>query len=316
MVFGVMPMNAVQTPDTREAWFPSRYGAGDQLGALNEISLEQVVRAARLVCEGRVYDLAHVLDEHVPAFPGRSFRQHLTTSAHQENARRPDHGVLGGWGENDVNWMVEITSSTSQLGTHLDGLNHLQIGQRCYNGFALPEIIEAYGTNKLGMETVPQIVTRGVLLDIAALKGISRLEPGYVITVDDAKHALERQNLELRAGDAVLFHTGWGALWMTDNDLYLSGEPGAGLALANWLVERRVALSGCDTWSYGAVPFENPNRPFEVPQTLNVKHGVFILENLKLEALARDAVSEFMFVVSHAKLRGATGAWVAPLAIR
>ncbi len=304
------------TTQARESWFPGRYGTDDQIGALNEIGLEQVVRAAQLVHQGQVYDLAHVLDEHVPAFPGRSFRQHLTATAHQENARRPDHGAMGGWGENDVNWIVEITSSTSQLGTHLDGLNHLQIGGHCYNGFALPEIIEPYGTNKLGIETVPQIVTRGVLLDIAALKGVTRLEGGYAITVQDAQQALERQHLELRAGDAVLFHTGWGAYWMLDNAAYLAAEPGPGLALAQWLVEQRIALSGCDTWSYGAVPFENPDRPFEVPQTLNVKHGVFILENLKLEELARDVVYEFMFVVSHAKVRGATGAWVAPLAIR
>ena len=298
------------------AWFPSRYGPEDQIGALNEIGLAHVAHAAKLVSRGRVYDLSHVLDEHVPAFPGRSFRQHLTTTAHHENARRPDHGHLGGWGENDVNWIVEVVSSTSQLGTHLDGLNHLQIGARCYNGFSLADIVEPYGTNKLGMDTVPQIVTRGVLLDIAALHGVTRLERGYVITVEDARRALERQGLELRAGDAVLLHTGWGALWMVDNQTYLSGEPGPGLALAAWLVEQRVALTGCDTWSYGPVPPENQARPFEVPQTLNTYHGVFILENLRLTELAADGVNEFMFVVSHARVRGATGAWVAPLAIR
>ena len=302
--------------DVNLDWFPSRYGPEDQIGMLNEIKLEHVVKAARLVKEGRVYDLSHVLDESVPAFPGRSFRQHLTTSAHQLNSRRPDAGPQGGWGENDMNWMVEVVSSTSQLGTHLDGLNHIQIGERCYNGFALTEIVEEYGTNKLGQESVPQIVTRGALLDIAALKGVQRLERGYAITVNDAELALERQGLTVSRGDALLFHTGWGALWMADNTAYLSGEPGPGLALAAWMVEKGIVLSGCDTWSYGPVPPENPARPFEVPQTLNVKHGLFILENLKLDKLAQDSVNEFMFVVSHAKLRGATGAWVAPLAIR
>jgi kynurenine formamidase len=153
------------------------------------------------------------------------------------------------------------------------------------------------------------------MLDIAALKGVPRLEPGYAISVNDVQAAFKRQNLELRTGDAVLFHTGWGTLWMTDNEAYLSGEPGPGLELATWLVAQQIALTGCDTWSYGPVPAENPKRPFEVPQTLNVKHGVFILENLKLENLAHDGVNEFMFVVSHPKVRGATGAWVAPLAI-
>ena len=52
-----------------------------------------------------------------------------------------------------------------------------------------------------------------------------------------------------------------------------------------------------------------------VPQTLNIRHGVVVVENLRLEEAARDQVSEFLLVISHAKLRGATGAWVAPLAI-
>ncbi len=80
-------------------------------------------------------------------------------------------------------------------------------------------------------------------------------------------------------------------------------------------MDRRVALTGCDTWSYGPVPPEDPAEPFVVPQTLNVRHGVVVAENLRLAQLAADGLAEFLFVVSHAKLRGATGAWVAPLAI-
>ena len=87
------------------------------------------------------------------------------------------------------------------------------------------------------------------------------------------------------------------------------------MALAGWLVERGVAITGCDTWSYGPVPPEDPEEPFVVPQTLNVDHGVVVLENLLLADLAAAGVAEFLFVVSHSKLRGATGAWVAPLAI-
>jgi kynurenine formamidase len=281
---------------------------------LNEITPLKVAQAARLVKEGRVYDLSHILDEKVPAFPGRSFRQYLTTSAHLLNRRRPDAGAQG-WGENNVNWIVEVVSSTSQLGTHLDALNHLQIGDRFYNGHTLTHLAEEWGTNKLGVETVPQIITRGVLVDVARLKDVTRLERGYIISVADVTAALERQQVQVKRGDAVLFHTGWGDLWLQDNDTYLSGEPGPGMELANWLVEHGVALSGCDTWSYGAVPPENPAMPFVVPQTLNVQHGLFIVENLYTSNLARDQVSEFMFILTHAKVRGATGAWVSPVAL-
>ena len=113
----------------------------------------------------------------------------------------------------------------------------------------------------------------------------------------------------------MLFHTGWGTLWGIDNDRYVAGEPGPGMALADWLVDHRVALTGCDTWSFGPVPPEDPDEPFVVPQTLNAQHGVVVVENLRLDEAAREGLQEFLLVISHAKLRGATGAWVAPLAI-
>lgn len=126
---------------TQQPWWPSPYGPDDQMGMLNEITPLKVAEAARLAQRGQLYDLGHVLDEKVPAFPGRSFRQHLTTSAHLLNRRRPDAGPIG-WGENNVNWIVEVVSSTSQLGTHLDALNHLQIGDRFYNGHTLTNIAD------------------------------------------------------------------------------------------------------------------------------------------------------------------------------
>lgn len=296
------------------SWWPSPYGPDDQIGMLNEITLLKVVEAARLVQQGRTYDLSRVLDERVPAFPGRSFRQSLVTTAHLLNRRRPDAGP-NGWGENNVNWIIDVVYGTSQMGTHLDALNHLQIGDRFYNGRCLEEIAEEWGTNQLGIETVPQIVTRGLLLDVAALHGVKQLKTGYAITVADAEACLSRAGLRLRRGDAVLFHTGWGAWWMIDNEIYLAGEPGPGLELALWLAEQGVSLTGCDTWSYGPVPPEDLAQPFAVPQTLNVKHGLFIVENLNTAELADDQVYEFMFVLSHANVRGATGAWVAPVAI-
>jgi kynurenine formamidase len=313
MVVGVSAMTT--TPSTTpEAWWPSRYGPDDQAGTLNEITPAARVRAAALVRQGRVYDLAHVLDDNVPAFPGRTFRQFLTTSAHQLNRRTAAAGPEG-LGRNNVNWVVEYVTAPSQMGTHIDGLNHLQIGDRTYNGHRLADLVEEYGTNRLGMETLPQVVTRGLLLDIAGARSLERLERGYVITPDDAESALARQRLTVAPGDAVLFHTGWGRWWGVDNHAYVDGEPGPGMALGAWLVDQRVALTGCDTWSFGPVPSEHPAEPFVVPQTLNAKHGVVVLENLRLAELADARVGEFMFVVSHAKLRGATGAWVAPLAI-
>ena len=310
---------ALQTPpaatqDLRAGWWPSRYGAEDEAGALNEITSGKVLEAIGLVRRGLVYDLAHVLHQDIPAFPGRTFRQYLTTNYHHINRRSPDAGP-DGLGLNSVNWIVEQVTATQQMGTHMDGLNHLQVGDRTYNGFCLADIVEDHGTNRLGIDTLPQVVTRGLLLDVAAARGGDRLPAGEVITVADAEAALAASGHDVRPGDAVFFHTGHGDLWGTDNERYAAGEPGPGLALAGWLADHRVALTGCDTWSFGPYPAESPDAPFAVPQLLNVRHGVVVVENLRLADAARDRLGEFLLVISHAKLRGATGAWVAPLAI-
>jgi kynurenine formamidase len=277
--------------------------SADERGALGALDAKDVLRATSLVREGRVFDLAHELHDAVPAFPGRTFRQLLTTN--------PARSV----GRNQVNWIVEYVNAPSQMGTHMDGLNHLLRGGRMFGGHRVEDVGVEHGTTRNGIETLPQVVTRGVLLDIARARGVERLDAGDVITPRDADLALSATGLSIEPGDAVLFHTGWGTLWDLDSAGYTAGEPGPGKALASWLVERGVVLTGCDTWSYGPVPPEDPDEPFVVPQTLNIDHGVVILENLRLAELAAAHATQFLFIVSHPKLRGATGSWVAPLAI-
>jgi kynurenine formamidase len=266
------------------------------LGKLALIDDAKRAGALALVKHGRMFDLGHVLDERVPVFPGRYFKQTLVTTAHHANP-------AGGVGENDVNWITELVSGTMQLGTHLDALAHLQMGDRGYGGFSVQELADTNGVRHLGIETVPQIVTRGWLVDAPGLKAGDVIGPGHCVQIDP------------KPGDAVLFHTGWSRHW-EDPETYLSGEPGPGCELAQWLAERDVALTGCDTWSYGPVPAEDPDRPFRVPQILNVEHGVFVVENLDLAELAAAGISgPFALILTHPKLRGATGAWTSPIAL-
>jgi kynurenine formamidase len=286
-----------------DRWWPSAFGVEDQIGMLNHIDDAKRLQAMSLVREGRLYDLGRPLDEHVPVFPGRYFRQTLVTTAHHANAD-------GGVGENDVNWITEQIAGTMQLGTHIDALSHLQMGGRGYNGWTVGELAGVAGVKRLGAETIPQIVTRGWLVDAPAVRGVERLELGEVITVAD----IERAGVAAEPGDAVLFNTGWGAYW-EHPDAYLAGEPGPGCEVAEWLVSHGVALTGCDTWSYGPVPAEDPARPFEVPQILNVRHGVFVVENLDTRALAADGRAPFALILTHPKLCGATGAWTSPIAL-
>jgi kynurenine formamidase len=282
-------------------WWPSPFGADDEVGMLNHVDDAKRREALALVRAGRLYDLGRVLDESVPAFPGRYFRQTLVTTAHHANAD-------GGLGANRVNWVTEQIAGTQQLGTHLDALSHLQIGDRGYNGWSVAELAGPAGVARLGAESVPQIVTRGRLVDVPAARDGRALERGDVIGLADLGGIVPTP------GDAVLFHTGWGARW-DDAAAYLDGQPGPGRQVAEWLVAHGVALTGADTWSYGPVPSEDPARPFEVPQMLNVRHGVFVVENLDTARLAADGVREFALILTHPRLRGATGAWTSPIAL-
>jgi hypothetical protein len=194
-------------PDGQQPWWPSRYGQEDQIGTLNEVSPAVVVSAARLVRKGEVVDLGRVLDDDTPKFPGRYWHQTVDASPHFVNGRRADaHG--SGWGRNEINWITEIQAGTFQVGTQLDSIGHIQIGDRFYNGWTTKQVVERWGLNRFGIETVPPIVTRGVLIDIARIKGVAQLDKGYVITVADVEAALSAQGIDVRAGDAVLFHTG------------------------------------------------------------------------------------------------------------
>lgn len=301
-------------PDGVAPWWPSRYGADDQVGTLNEITPQTVVSAAGLVKEGTVVDLGRVLDDRTPVFPGRFWHQSVDISPHVTNLRRPDASGRG-WGLNEINWITEIQTGTFQVGTQLDSIGHIQIGDRFYNGWKVQDVVEDWGLNRFGIETVPPIITRGILIDVAGYKGVDRLAAGYAISVADVENALAKEGVDLRVGDVVLLHTGWGGLWSTNPALFLSGEPGPGLALIEWLYDKRIAAVGTDSWSIGPVPGEDPARPFLVPQTMYVKMGLFGFENLATERLAERKVYEFLFVNTHGRTRGSTAAVVGPAAV-
>ncbi len=298
-----------QTP-TGTIWWPAEWGPEDEAGAANRITPTKVLEAVSLIKEGKIYPLGRVYEAGMPLFGARHFS--LTIPG------LPTGGPIG---EGRVVYNDELLSTEiGQVGTQLDGLGH--VGTRVdgedifYNGFRLSEIGTAYGLTRLGIENAGVFFTRGVLLDIAAYKGVERLDPGYIITVEDIEGALERQGVEIREGDVVLFHTGHGRLWMTDNQAYNAGEPGPGITAIRWLIEKRIVMTGADNWATEAVPGENPERPFEGHQWLMNRNGIYNIENLDLERLAADAVYEFAFIYAPLRLKGATGSPGNPIAVR
>jgi kynurenine formamidase len=283
---------------------PSKWGAGDQRGSANHMKPDTVTRAARLIRTGEVFELGHVLSPSMPLNPGRRF--HVDTKRtvmNPQSNRRGSNEEL-------------VTAEIGQVGTQFDGFSHQTIGNSLYNCARLDDISSRTGFTSLGIQNVGGLMTRGVLIDIAALKGVAMLADAYEITVADLEQALARQKLTIQAGDAVILHTGWGTLWRTDPARYSRGNPGIGIAAAEWLARQSPMLVGADTAPVEVNP--NPDTQLSLPvhQIMLVVNGIHLLENVRLEELAGKGVHEFALIVQPLKIQGGTGSTVAPIAVR
>jgi kynurenine formamidase len=283
---------------------PSKWGAGDERGAGNLMKPETVLRAARLIRTGEVIELGHVLSSAMPLSAGRRFEidTKRTTMNPQSNRR----------GSNEELVIAEI----GQVGTQFDGFAHQTVGNSLYNCFKVDEASTRTGFTKLGIQNVGALVTRGVLIDVAALKSVDMLPDAYEVTVQDLQQAMSRQNVTLQPGDAVIIHTGWGRLWEKDNARYSRGNPGLGIAASEWLARQNPMLVGADTPPVEVSPNPDPQVSLPTHQIMLVINGIHLLENLKLDELAAKRVYEFAFIVEPLKIQGGTGSTVAPIAIR
>ena len=283
---------------------PSKWGAADERGAGNHMTPATVLRAARLIKTGEAIELAHPLAQGMPISGTRQFNVHVKrTFMNPQSNRRGSNEEL-------------LTSEVGQVGTQFDGFAHQSIGNSHYNCFKTEDIATRTGFTKLGIEKVGTLMTRGVLIDVAALKGVDTLGDSYEITVADLQQALQRQNVSLMPGDAVVINTGWGRLWGKDNARYMKGNPGIGVAAAEWLATQDPMLVGADSPPVEVNPNPDPQISLPVHQIMLVINGIHLLENLKLDELAAKKAYEFAFFMTVLKIRGATGSTVSPVAVR
>jgi kynurenine formamidase len=287
--------------------------AQDQVGAPKNLTPQIVKNAVTLVKDGKRYSLARTLEIGIPTHP---FHHPLFYATYRTI---PQALQMFASYENQIGGMNERVELVMHTGTHLDALNHISRGMKMYSGYDAGEITTTFGTSALGVENVPPLVTRGVLVDVAGLKGVENLDKGYAISPKDIEDALARQGVAggIQKGDVVLFHTGWGAKWwMKDNAMLTSGDPGPGVAAAKYLVDKGIVATGADTMAFEVEPFENPKRAFDLHQILIVDNGIHIMENLKTEELAKDKVYEFLFVALPLPLKGGTGSPIHPVAVK
>ncbi|MEE9284435.1 MAG: cyclase family protein, partial [Dehalococcoidia bacterium] len=272
-----------------------RWGDEDELGALNLVTPEVVAKAARLVRQGRVYSLAtDVREDRVPRLSFRSPNQHFVR--------------VFGAPTRDVALVADdmLVLGCHGTTTHVDALCHYWTGEnKLYNGFS-GDLVEGRGARKLGIQNLKAMVTRGVLLDVAALKGVDYLEGAYVITVDDLEGCCRSQGVRLEPGDVALIRTGWPRTYDESPEKYNRTQPGLGEESGLWLCQRDVCAVACDNSAIGARA-EQPLPGRNIHVLFLQDAGIYLIEMLDLDEIARDRVYEFLFMMAPLRVMGGTG---------
>lgn len=293
----------------------SPYGPDDQLGALNKLSAERASEIMGRADATRVYDLSIDYFVGMPSFQGAGDPSYQIFMSHTPQGTVVDN--LNGQTE-EINrhmcYSGDVVFMYTHTGTHIDSLNHFGTDGEIYNGYTPEEHLGSRHWFKNGAEQIPPIVTRGVLLDIAGLKGVDCLDDSYPITVDDCKAALEKAGLTLGDGDVAFIRTGRMGFW-PDGSKVLGNPPGMSLEAARWITDQGIAVVASDQECVEVGPSQHEDNWLPGHGHFLVEAGVPMIELANLEDLARDGLYEFAVVAAPIKLRGATGAPIRPLAM-
>jgi len=286
----------------------SKFGPADQIGNLNYVTQAKTLAASKLVTTGKTYRLGIETNRDTPAYPPRTFAVTIV---------QPGQTAGGSLGPTKTTYNDDMITGWAGIGTQLDGLGHIGIDGLYYNCNKAADFAMTDGLKKLGIEHVPPIATRGVLLDMAGYFNTDMVKEGTAFNRAEIEGAMKRQGIKaVEKGDVVLFYTGWLKLIGKDNKRFGSVAPGLGRDGAKFLASLEVAMIGSDTWSFEVVPFEKDAGVFEVHQILIPLNGIHILENVNTEEMVRDQAWEFLFTLGPARITGGVQSIINPIAIK
>lgn len=258
-----------------------------------------------LVRTGRTFDLSQETSNDMPTHPRQPPFLLTLHSRHGDTSR--EHGYSAA---------NELLVMCGHHGTHMDALNHVSV-HGLLRGGAVASVAQQ-GTGGLvegDIASASPIMSRGVLLDLPAHRGVVALPAGSEVKLTEVIDILDKMHFHARSGDVFLFHTGWGSRWTRPDQYYPTDgqQPGPGVEVANWLIAREARAVGSDTMVFERVgPRQNA---MPVHSALLYAGGIHIMENLLLDDLAQSGVGVFLFVALPLKLRGATGSPIRPIAL-
>lgn len=286
----------------------SKFGPDDQIGNMRYVTEAKTLAAAKLVTKGKSYRLGIETNKDTPAYPPRTWAITVV---------QPGQNAGSTIGPTRTTYNDDIITGWAGVGSQLDGLGHIGIDNLYFNCNKAADFALTDGLRKLGVEHVPPVATRGVLLDMAGYFKTDIVKEGTAFNRAEIEGAMKRQGIKaIEKGDVVLFYTGWLTLLGKDNKRFGSAAPGVGRDGAKYLASLEVAMVGSDTWSFEVIPFEQGVGIFEIHQILIPQNGIHILENINTEEMVKDQAWEFLFTLGPARITGGVQAIVNPIAIR
>ena len=316
LIITFLLMSTAQFANAETTVGQSPWGKTDEIGRLNLMTAESRTQILSKADWTQVYDLSVDYFVGMPSWQAAGDPEYQFWLTHTPRGTAVDDPMRVG---NEMNQRVSYTGSAismyAHMGTHIDALNHFGLNGKIWNGFSADEHLGDLGWKVAGAEKIPPIVARGVMIDVAVLKGETMLPDGYRITRQDIKDALERQKTMLKEGDVVLVRTGRMTVF-NDTEVYMQNSPGLGLDAIKYLVEQGGAMIiGADNLSVETLPSEVEENYIPIHTYLLAEKGVPIIELINLEKLSEQNIYEFAFIGGSLKLRGADAAPIRPLAV-
>ncbi|MFC2066867.1 cyclase family protein [Chloroflexota bacterium] len=291
-----------------------RWGDDDERGAINFITPEVLKSALTSVKKGKVYSLAVPLQ--MNNAPRLTFGGRRAACVHLMSLDGGDFAAgTRRAGSDGVETADDYLFLALHSTTHIDALCHCWIDDKLYGGFS-GNTVRSNGARYCGIDKVKWIVARGVLLDIAKYRGVDILERGYAITPADLDGCAAQEGVTFKSGDVLLIRTGWINAYPQDpNGWDKGGRPGIGVATLPWIVEKEICAIGADNTGVEVSPPEDPNKVAPAHVELLRNRGVYLMEVLSLDELARDETYEFLFMAAPLSITGGAGSPLNPLAI-
>jgi kynurenine formamidase len=302
-----------------------KWGDSDQIGTLNYITPEKIIAASRLVKKGRSFPLCAPFDADGP-WSGSFFRRNpirtmIMHGGDEDIAQHLEGGGGGSVGEavkamyqGPMRFADDVIVMNLQSGTQWDALSHVWYESKMYNGFPAAAVT-GLGAMRNGIEKVAekgQVLTRGILLDVARRHNVKHLAPNTIVT----------PGIRLEQGDVVIVRTGWWQHFVETRDGagFLTGSPGLSWRCAEYLHDKKAAAVAVDNVAVEVSPPEIEGTTLLFHMLALREMGMMLGEIWDPEALAADCaqdhVYEFMLVAQPLLLPGAVGSPVAPLAIK